>query len=211
MSHRKFTDEQEAEMARLYGEGLSYPKLAMLYNASPVVVRWAMKRQGVTPRRCGAYPTIMHKDVVDIIRQRYSIGDSQATIAKDLGLDQTTISRIIHKIGLVKPRRQNRDGHGNWKGGRHKTTGGYVEVLLDKDDPYFCMTNSGGYVLEHRLVIAQHLGRPLTKSETVHHKLGDKDDNRFEKLELRIGKHGKGIVLVCAVCGSRNIKEVTLA
>ena len=57
---------------------------------------------------------------------------------------------------------------------------GYVHVYLP-DHP---MANSAGAVYEHRLVMAEHLGRPLTADENVHHINGCRTDNRVENLEL---------------------------
>jgi hypothetical protein len=100
--------------------------------------------------------------------------------------------------------RQKADRSPTWKGGRHLIKG-YIMVYITKDNFFWPMAlqrvadvkNGRGYVVEHRLVMAQHLKRCLQKWEVVHHKNGIRDDNRIDNLELttnsaHITDHNKG-------------------
>lgn len=70
----------------------------------------------------------------------------------------------------------------SWKGGSTVAPDGYVYVRCP--DQFQSMRRSNGYVREHRLVMAVHLGRPLLSGEVVHHRNGNRQDNHLDNLEL---------------------------
>jgi len=83
----------------------------------------------------------------------------------------------------------------HWKGGRIKDKFGYIQIWM----PEHPNAKGAGYIHEHRLVMSNHLNRPLNSQESVHHKNAIKDDNKFENLELMTKKVHRGIV-ECPYC-----------
>lgn len=52
------------------------------------------------------------------------------------------------------------------------------------ENNYRVLRVKGRYIKEHRYVMEQFLGRELFRHENVHHKNGDRGDNRLENLEV---------------------------
>lgn len=97
------------------------------------------------------------------------------------------VSRWCYPCGrrAGKPRGSlPREKSANWKGGRHVTSLGYIQVMVPMDDPLICMADTRGRVYEHRLVVARAIGRPLRSEEQVHHLNGNKADNRLSNLAV---------------------------
>lgn len=84
-----------------------------------------------------------------------------------------------------------------------KAPGGYTYVAAADSQ----VANCRGLVLEHRLVMAQHLGRDLRPDENVHHLNGIRTDNRLENLELWVTMQPSGKRAVDLVTYARVILE----
>jgi len=69
-----------------------------------------------------------------------------------------------------------------------------IKKIVSKGDYNYALVEGhpnatkNGYVLHHRVVVENHLGRLLNPSEVVHHINEDKKDNRIENLELMDAK-----------------------
>lgn len=199
-----FTKQEEDDIVRRYQEGTRAGVLAQEYECSYQPINRILKEWGVfEPDRLRIGARYNKQQLRDMVRE-YNEGASIYTLARRFGGSPNGVWKVLRAQGV-----QFRDKA--WQGGRVQEYGGkYVGVYIAKDDPLYSMARSTGYILEHRLVMARSLGRPLTRKETVHHINGDTNDNRLENLQLRKGNHGKGARFVCLDCGSHNVEPAPL-
>lgn len=136
------------------------------------------------------------------LRRLYAQAGSCAALARWLGKPVPTMRYHLVRAGIQmhtgyrSPKKVRHYGpeHQNWKGGTFMHSDGYVmEYAPDHPDA----NKNKGYVLQHRLVVERQISRYLLPSEVVHHKNGDKQDNRPENLEIvtrsRHMKHHKAV------------------
>lgn len=103
----------------------------------------------------------------------------------------------IEKYGPTAAGKDMRGRHGNHARGpangrwnsevRRKTSHGYVAVRVPVDHPHAWgprRLKRFKYAYEHIVVMTEYLGRPLREGEEVHHRNGNREDNRLENLEL---------------------------
>ena len=187
-----------------YASGLAESAIAEKYGCERSSVHEALKKAGAKMRPRGNWERVITAYEAKEIAVQYHELASQTAVAVLRGISQTRVSRALRMAGLSAGRKSGA-AHPSWKGGRCAAPGGYIQVWVSSDDPLNCMAQRNGYVMEHRLVMARSLGRPLLPDETIHHHNGDRKDNKLNNLQLRFGKHGKGVVMVCAKCGSHEI------
>lgn len=114
---------------------------------------------------------ICHKEINTFFHTKRKFCSLQCYYQSLIGKKQTQES--------IKKRLRFGKEHHNWKGGRVKTSQGYIMIRLRKHP-----LNQRGYYPEHRLVVEKFLNRYLSKIEEIHHINHIKDDNRLENLYL---------------------------
>lgn len=205
---RKISPEQETQLVGAYLAGESLSSLGRTYGCNPVTISNTLERLGIDRRKSGGSSPYNEKTARQV-KRLWDSGQTQGQIAETLEMGVVSVGRLLRSLGTVTTKASGKR-HGLWKGGRSVTESGYMLVHVSWDHPMASMRNQTGYVLEHRLKMAEHLGRPLRKTETVHHIDGDRTNNALENLQLRQGKHGTGVRLRCACCGSEDLEPVEL-
>ena len=187
----RFTSEEIARIVHLYvEEKKGIVNISKEIGRSEAGVHQHLKKQGVEMRHNSKPRKNRDRIVSMYIEENLSIHE----IAKREKMSQGAIHSIlrVREVEIRTPKEAKalnpRFGRkaANWKGGRNYSGGGHV-YIYNPDHPY---STKDGYVMEHRLVMEEHLGRIIDPDEVVHHLNGVKDDNRPENLEvLNRGDH----------------------
>jgi hypothetical protein len=103
----------------------------------------------------------------------------QWRVAELLGVSRSCVERTCKRLNLKTAKTGPRPGdrHPGWRGGRVRQ--GRYWYLYMPDHPN---ATKAGYVLEHRLVVEQTLGRLLARHEVVHHIDANPENNDLANL-----------------------------
>lgn len=195
----KIGDAKRASELGLQGRGLMY------YVACPNCGKHFWRRKTVVASLCGkcAVQRLPRLAKDGLVAKRaselgYKISGKDYWLFKDTCSDCHVI--LWRRKGFLGTlcvhctqkslKRSSTTAHPRWVNGRRVRKDGYIEVLVAPDDPLFVMAHHKKHVaLEHRLVVARAMGRPLKPWEVVHHRNRNRADNRIENLELVSAQH----------------------
>ncbi len=207
-----------------FKSGLSATEISQKYTYPTHTVYRYLRKNGLQASNNAQYgpSSSITKEVVNSIVEYYTAPNGLRKTSRHFNMAYGTVRKLLKRELVLRVETKKEyssppskkpvgEKHWNWKGGRKETPEGYIRIMIPLEHPFSdTMSRGDGYVLEHRLVMAEHLKRPLTKNETVHHKDGNKSNNAIINLQLRQGNHGIHQVFKCCDCGSHNVKAVDL-
>lgn len=167
MAIRRFKPDVD-ELLGLYAEGLSAEAIAKRYGVSKPTILRNLKELNAEMRTRRKVTPEVEALILVMAQEGYTIAQAE----KALGLEATVIRECAARYGLRFRNPYHVGFITTWNGYR---------ALHKPEHPG---ADAKGYVREHILVAEAVLGRFLTAHEVVHHKDGDKTNNKPENLEV---------------------------
>lgn len=154
----------------------------------------------------GTPKTEEHKAAIAAALKAKGIAPSAAAVKKaakvNRGRKQSAAQRQRIREGLARAKAEGKQIGNPRRGSRYFAKQyGYWELVVWEGD-------ERRRISEHRYVMEQKLGRPLRPGENVHHRNGDRTDNRPENLELWIRPQPTGCRVQDAVARAREIIDL---
>lgn len=184
-------ESRDEEIEQRYRAGATGNEIAEAVGVSSALVYQVLRKRGVearpaewapssvpdvpgqapfrrAPRRVWT-PRVFTDDERAMVRDAYYNWEEMNAIAKRLQVRVNAVSTLMREMDLPPRVARKRQRHVT----RYQRPDGYVFLWRDER-----------WIQEHRVVMAEKLGRPLASHEVVHHINAVRNDNRPENLEL---------------------------
>jgi hypothetical protein len=109
---------------------------------------------------------------------RFKGGESASSIARDMGLYTTSVTRVLKRHGMKMPSGKGKK-HPGWKGGRSLKSNYWT--VYAPEHPRVLNNNR---VFEHILIAEKKYGRSIPKGQPIHHIDFDRQNNHPDNLHL---------------------------
>lgn len=163
-------------------ENLSTPKIGKTLNLHCSTIQRAIEKMDIKkPKYPGKPINYIHIDKETLYELYITKDMTTREMAKYLNMSQVQVAAKLRESEIKKdPSKSKKIRRVIKEGDRKSTNDGYWTVYY----PNHPNATKSGWVLEHRYIMSQRIGRPLTNKEVVHHINEDRKDNRIENLQL---------------------------
>lgn len=214
---RLMSSEQIDVATKAYEGGASMKEAAALVGFSTQTVKRKLVDRGVVIRKTRRRTLSSAQE--DTVIEMYLSGNYKNTeVLEAVGLPGTSVD-VLYSLLRARgvPRKLSMTalvGKTAPVGHVTKTSEGYLVERVPDDWKFLGKMKgygSGKWITQHRKVMAEHLDRPLTKHDVVHHRDGDRTNNDISNLQLVTpGSHSNGQAYRCCACGSEDVEPVDL-